>query len=221
MHKPAREHTKTTLADLIADRIVSDPVERGGMQWAAFRQEPLAAALGVAVKTVERWTKEPPFQREIANVDGETRTLLRVLGDGEAPTKTPQYVANIMRKVWAEKVGTKLDARQHGCLIALAEEWPESHQVAIFTTILNDWPGFMAATKHAMEVAADKLGVDLADVTGDDGEPYALRFFNFPTIPYMRRFHMIGPVVHAMALQDAGKHVPAKVNAIYQAMEGF
>jgi hypothetical protein len=218
MNKCAIEIAQKNLAALIVGLITSDPFERGGLQWAKVNQEPLAEHIGVSVKTLHRWMNKPPFQREVAKVNGVKVTLLRLVKAGEALAKTPQHVANIMRKVWAEKVGTELDGRQHGCLIGLAKEWPEGHQLAIFKCVLNHWGDYMAAAKHAMEHATVVLGVEL---TSEKGDSYYLRYYKFPNLPHMRRFHVIGVALYAMKLQAAGKPVPPSVNAIYESLEAF
>jgi len=60
MHKCASEQAKAKLIEIIHDLIEAEPFERGGLIWANVHQEPLAAHLGIAVKTLKRWTDELP-----------------------------------------------------------------------------------------------------------------------------------------------------------------
>lgn len=218
MRKHEADKAKNQLAQIIKDQIATDPFERGGVQWARVHQEPLADHLNVAVKTLHRWTGTPPFQREVALIDGVKMTLLRVLADGETSVMTPQRMANVMRKIWDAKVGTTLTQKQHGCLVGLAENWPHGHQIEIFKCVLNDWQMFAGANKHAMHLAAADMGHEL---TSDKNDGVYVRHFKFPNVTYLRRFQIIGPAVYAMELQKAGKPVPPAVNAIYQSLKAF
>jgi len=220
MNKFAIEQAKATLVELVTQRVAENPHERGGKAWGVFRQDALAKALSTSERTIYTWTGKPPFQREVARIDGETRTLLRLLAEGETATKTPQYVANLMRKVWAEKVGTKLDSRQHGCLIGLAKVWPEGHQLAIFKAVLNDWPGFMTiskmdmlewAAKNGYKLKGDtpleqsylaKLGLGPDPKTLPEAEGLEIRYLKYPSITYMRAFYWVGVALYELKLQS-------------------
>ncbi|MCA8896983.1 MAG: hypothetical protein KDA48_17120 [Amphiplicatus sp.] len=210
------EQAKATLAAIIEGEIEKNAVERGGLKWAAVHQEPLAEHLGVDRRTLARWTNAPPFQREVASMGEHGRvTLLRVVSGSEKPSRTPEALANIMRKIWKQKVGKELNGKQHGCLIGLAKDWPDGHQLDIFKCMLNDWKGFVIATRYLMEAGADKIGLDVKAITANDGKP-AIRKMAYPSITYMRPFHFVAVCLYARTLQEKQKPVPEAVMAIYQ-----
>lgn len=221
MNKVTIELTKAKLAGLITDCIAGlhedPPVERGGVTWMPADQEVLARHLGVSVKTLYRWTAELPFQREAAAVYGHGKvSLFRVVVAGEKPVRTPQHVANIMRNIWAEKVGTPITPHQHGCLIGLAKTWPEGSQLDIFKHVLNHWSDYMGTVKHFMRLIAEASETPLT--TAKDNTTFYNRYFRYPTITVMLRFQGEAVASYAMKLQEDGKPVPPAVNAIYQAM---
>jgi hypothetical protein len=102
-------------------------------------------------------------------------------------------------------------------LIGLAEVWPEGCQYEILKSVLSDWNGFVISTRHLMDVLADMHDVELANVVAPDGKP-AVRKVNYPSLTYLRRFHMVAVAGYAMKLQGAGKPVPPAVLAIYQSL---
>lgn len=216
MRKHEADKAKNQLAQIIKDQIATDPVERGGVQWARVHQEPLADHLGLSVDTLRSWTGAPPFQREVALIDGTRSTLLRVLADGEAPVITPQRMANRMREIWKAKVGTKLDCKQHGCLIGLAQVWPQGHQDKIFKLVLDDWPAFMTAVKLSLYAFSAKHGLALKNaepldsaavklgLKPDQGplpEGLEIRFLKYPSITFMRPFYLAGVELYVQHLQ--------------------
>ncbi|MFT4095749.1 MAG: hypothetical protein QM651_01410 [Rhodoblastus sp.] len=218
MLKSDIDERKAKLAKIIGDLIASEPIERGGLKWAAVHQDELAKHLGVDRRTLHRWTNARPFQREIGRAGEHPRaTLLRLLADGETPTQSPETLANIMRKIWEAKVGTALNGKQHGCLIGLAKEWPDGHQLEIFKCVLNDWKRFVVATRHLMDVAAEFAGEDVKQLTADDGKP-AIRKMKFPSSTYMRVFADVAVCVYAHVLQAKQKPLPAAVKAIYKSL---
>ncbi len=212
MQKMAKLEQKKLLKKLIMERLVSHPIERGGVMWAAFEQENLVKILNVSSRTIREWTKQHPFQREIALINGKTCTLFRLLTDDEKPFKTPQYIANIMRKIWKEKIGTTVNEKHHGCLIGLAKEWPENHQIDIFKFVISNWPEFTAAALHYLSYAADNYKVNIEDIVGNDGKP-AIRKMNFPSIFHMRIYADVAPPLYVMHLQEKNGVEPDKIPA--------
>lgn len=212
MSKPlTRAGRKALLAKMIQEAIAAEPFMRGGYAWAAIPQPVLADAIGVTERTIYDWTGKPPYQREQAMRDGLKVAIVRMLADGEAPARTPEHVANIMRQIWQEEVPAphnRLTPRQHGCLVWLARLWPEGSRIKIFRHCVRHWQDFVTAGKHILECEADLKGE----------EPHKL-FFVHPNIPFMRKVHVAGPCVYAMALQGAQKPVPANVMAIYKSVD--
>lgn len=201
---------RAKLIKLIEEGVSIAPIERGGFLWCAASQDEWAKELDVAVRTFGRMIKEPPIVREVANVetpDGKTvkYALLRVAKSGEAPTKTPEHLANIMRKIWAQKSEAKLSPAQHGCLIGLAKALPEGHQLEIFKTILSDWPRFMARVKSMQGLAEE------------EGQTVVKRYYKYPCIAAMLNHPEAAIEVHCEALQAAGKPLPPALYKLFMA----
>jgi len=204
--KDAEKRAK--LIELIAAGIVSHPIERGGFLWCGAPQDEWAKELKVSTRNFRRMIQEPPIVREPANVETPEGkivkyTLLRVAKQGEPPTKTPQHVANIMRSVWKEKVDRPISGKEHGCLLGLAQVWPEGCQIDIFKTVLDNWSGFMAGVKIIQEIMAHK------------GEAVTVKFYKYPSITVMRRFPQAAIELHGIKLQSEGKPLPASFAAVY------
>jgi hypothetical protein len=225
--QPKKHQQINALAKLVAEEALANPFERGGYQWAAQPQLWWCDKLGYSVETLRRMIGQPPFVREQASVDGKKMTLLRVLADGEAPKKTPERVANELRKIWlARKIDTaaikaaakagkamktdkilkdgvlKMSSRDHGCLIGLAQVWPDGMQHAILKCVLKDWPAFMVGAKL-------KLGTLQDEVTGDTDLPIkGALFLKFPHLPTIRKFADVALELFIIDLQQKGAIKP-------------
>lgn len=178
----------TSLRELIAAEIAVNPFEHEGFQWAARRQEWWTEQLGFSVSTLNRLIRKPPFVRQMKQIDGRNTTLLR---DGKPGPKTPRHIANIMSRIWRRKYDRPVTRVEYGCMIGLAEEWPDGHQVEIFKLVISNegWPEFMAG-----------VWIEIAKLDG------VKRFYKFPTLTVIRRFHMVGVELYQMnAQQKAGK----------------
>ncbi len=195
------------IVSLVQAEIAASPYERGGYSWAAVSMEEWAKRTGWSEKTVRNYFDRPPFYSEKAFVNDVRMKIIRVLSPGEEAKKTPQRVANEMRKVWAnrkidhaaiaaaaeagkpwktddliEDGKVKVSPREHGCLVGLAEVWPDGHQMAILKCVLEDWTGFIVLAKMTAEAAQDAE-------TGDTDLPVpGAKFFNHPTLPVVRKF---------------------------------
>lgn len=192
---------------LVEAEIAASPYERGGFSWAALPMDEWAKRTGWSEKTVRNYLDRPHFYCEKAFINDVRTKIVRVLGPGEEPKKTPQRVANEMRKVWerrkidhaaiaaAAKAGkpwktgdlvedgkVKVSKREHGCLVGLAEVWPVGHQMAILKCVLEDWTGFIVQAKMAAEAAQDAE-------TGDAHLPVkGTKFPKHPTLSVIRKF---------------------------------
>lgn len=226
MH-PKKHQQLKALANLVAEEALANPFERGGYQWAAQPQQWWRDKLEYSVETLRRMISEPPFVREQASVGGKKMTLLRVLANGEAPKKTPQRVANELRKIWlareidtaaiaaASKAGKamktdkilkdgvlKMSSRDHGCLIGLAQVWPDGKQHAILKCVLKDWPSFMVGAKLSLAKQQDQ-------VTGDTDLPIeGALFLKFPHLPTIRKFADVALELFIIDLQQKGAIKP-------------
>lgn len=174
------------LRKLVADCIAHAPYELDGFQWAAHSQEWYCSELGIADKTLRRWISKSPFVRQAKQINGKKVTLLR---EGEPGPMTHRHIANILSNNFRNKFAKPVTKKEYGCLIGLAETWPEGEQVAIFKTVMADWQSFMSGVHCAiMEMQ-------------DAGEDAVKRYYSFPSISVMRRFHDVGLELHLMKLQ--------------------
>jgi hypothetical protein len=174
------------------------------------------------MSTVDRYFDRPPFYCEKAAIEGVRTKIVRVLGPGEAVKKTPQRVANEMRRVWlareidqhaiaeAAEAGkpwkthdlieggkVKVSSKEHGCLVGLADVWPDGYQVAILKCVLDDWTGFMVGAKMAAAAAQD------AD-TGDPDLPVkGMKFYHHPSLPVIRKYAGAAAELYVMKAQAA------------------
>jgi hypothetical protein len=177
-----------SLRALIAAEIAVNPFEHEGFQWAARPQEWWTEQLGFSVSTLNRLIRKPPFVRQTKQIDKKNTTLLR---EGKPGQKTPRHVANIMSRIWRKRYDRPVTRAEYGCMIGLAQEWPEGYQVEIFKRVISNegWPEFMAGA--------------WIEITKLDG---VKRFYKFPTLTVMRRFHTVAVELYQMhAQQKAGK----------------
>ena len=202
---PSPKHIEQieALSELIKHEIKHNPIERGGVKWAVRNQNWYCVQLGVSVSTFRRLISKAPFVREQASIDGLKLCLLRICDTHEPATKTPQHLANIMRKIWIQTVGKPVSGKQHGCLIGLAKVWPEGFQIEIFKTALKDWPAYMVGVKFVQ----DKMM--------NNGQNVVFRFYKYPSIQVMRRFPEVGVELLGMKLQEAGMPLSAALEAAY------
>jgi hypothetical protein len=92
--------------------------------------------------------------------------------------------------------------REYGCMVGLAEVWPEGHQIELFEMVLDQWSLFMIGVKWIIvdQEMEDQKTVD--------------RFWTHPSISVIRRFQAVAV---EMALMDAQekKKVPAWIKALH------
>lgn len=168
--------------------VAVNPFEHEGFQWAARPQDWWTEQLGFSVSTLNRLIRKPPFVRQTKQIDGKNTTLLR---EGKAGKKTPRHIANIMSRIWRKRYDRSVTRYEYGCMIGLAEEWPEGHQVEIFKLVISKegWPEFMAG-----------VWIEIAKLDG------VKHFYKFPTLTVMRRFHTVALELYQMhSQQKAGK----------------
>ena len=211
---------KSALVALVHELVESDPYERDGFLWAARPQGFLAEKLGVAAKTISRWSGEPPFQRKVVlTPQNDKVTLLRV-GDPAPPD--PHAVALTLRGVWRNKTGMEPITTEKAqadwdhmkrCLWGFAKDVmalpevkafaddPGEFAKAAFKFALNDWQ----TTASAIKIAA---------LTHKAINPdFKIRFWDYPSVPLMLFFYKA--VIHAYVtfLQMNGKVPAAKMNS--------
>lgn len=168
----------------ILARMEAEGQERNGYRWALFTRQELAEALDVDAKTISRLIQVPPIQCFVTakeDATGKWRRVLalRVAEVGEPPAQpNPRDIANIMRNLFVAKTGRAPGKDEYGCLIGLAKEWPEGHQVAIFKDVLAEWGSYMAAIKNRIDFETEALEV----------KGLRSRYYRFPTITLLRRW---------------------------------
>lgn len=171
--KPAPVENKSPLVALVLAETKRNPVSYLGVDWAAITQPELARRLGISVATLKRQVREQGLCACSRSVPKQW--LIRV---GPPVTDTSHVaIAKKMSAMFRKRFPAKkmLNQREFGCLVGLAEHWPEGHQIEIFRHALRDWVAVMAAVK----IANDEL----------PEEEQRSVFYDFPCIPVMRKFH--------------------------------
>lgn len=184
---------------LIGEQINKHPFEIDGRLWAAKPQGWWAEQLGVSPATIRRVIGQPPFVRSCAKVGGVVCLLLRI---GVPPAeKSDREVANILSGIWRNKSGRPTTRSEYGCIRGLVEDcWPKGLAEELLKTVLADWPRFMAGAKLKMAEGKTK-------------------FFAYPTLSVIRRFHGVALEMLAVEQQDeaawSGKaHTPEQHNQL-------
>ena len=196
-----REGNIKAFTRLVEDIIAHDPFEFEGHVWARRSQAEWAEMSGRSVASIRRWIGEAPFVRERIAIDEKQVTLLRV---GEAGPKSPRHVANIMAKQFNTKTGRRPSDRDFGCLVGLAQEWPDDLQPAIFNAVLNGWDTFAAVA-----------WADLENQEDQGGPAVTKRYFKFPSITFIRRCPTTAVQFYVDQCQAAGEAPPAAI-AVFQ-----
>lgn len=182
---------------LVSGVIASEPFELDGFQWCAMPQTDMAAKLDFSISTLNRLIRKPPFVRDRTHREGKPITLVR---EGQPGAKTPRHVANIMSRIWRQRFNRYPTRAEYGCMIGLAETWPDGRQVEIFKLIVSPqgWAEFMAGVHIDVELL------------GDLGKK---RFYKFPTLSVMRLFHSRAVERYQMQQQSmkAGSTVPKPI----------
>jgi hypothetical protein len=173
------------LRDLIARTIEEEAYDFEGFRWAARSQTEWCALLGFSPATLRRMTAPPsPFVRNCARVNGRKTTLLR---EGEPGPKTARQLANAMGRIWYRRFKRQVGKKKWRCLLALAEIWPDGHEIEIFKLVLDDWSMFMVGVKGMIALE------------GNNGKEL---YLEYPSITVMRRFHEVGIEMHMMQWQE-------------------
>lgn len=183
------------LCEVVLSCIESEGQSFDGQVWAIRPLEDWAALVGVSTRTIIRMIKRPPIRSTRTRVEGKVATLLRV---GEASPPTHREIAQQMARVWRSKVKRQVGSDAFGCLVGLAQEWPDGHQVSVFAMMLDDWANFMVG-----------VGMEIAFQTEVEGVAGLTKMhFKYPSIATLRRFHHVAFETWKMSLQEAGKWPP-------------
>jgi hypothetical protein len=102
-----------------------------------------------------------------------------------------------MCRIWRKRFGRTVRRHEYGCIIGLAEEWPDGRQVEIFKLVTSNegWPEFMAG-----------VWIEIAKLDG------VKHFYKFPTLTVMRRFHTVAVDLYQMHVQQKAAKTSADVS---------
>lgn len=182
----------------IQELVDNNPQEFEGRSWTAYDQPYLAEVLGVSVATLRRYIAQPPVVRKYVN---NNQVLLRI-GTPDPPTH--REIGNAMARLYRRRTGRKPSKSDVGCLIGLAELWPEGEQEKIFDTILKNWPQFMGMADAYLTENSIKTG-----------KPFKKHFFEWPVISFVRYAWEVGPEFYLDKFQKAGAIPPASLKAYF------
>lgn len=186
---PARKR-KSPLVEAVLNEIKAQPFSYLGVEWAAISQSELARRLDISPATLKRHIIDQGLCTRSTSIDRRKRFLIRV---GEPVADDPhKALAKVMSAIFRKRFPAKgmLNKREFGCLIGLAEVWPEGKQIDIFRHALKDWVAVMASVK----IANDEL----------PEEDQRSLFYDFPCIPVMRKFPEA--VLEAWVLAKQAEH---------------
>lgn len=200
--------SKDQLVALVEKIAAEEPYEFDGFTWAARPQSFYSETMGVSIKTIGRWIKEPPFVRrakiigatvtelgEDVKVEGGTKVCLLRIGDPSE--KGPNDYKNMMAKIWEQKTGKIVTQHQKRCLYGLAKELPNGAALDVFVYALNNWQTVAGAIKIAAEARPN----------------HKPRFLYYPNIPTIRSFYKAAVHVYVLHLQEEGKLAGSELDA--------
>ncbi|WP_273727832.1 hypothetical protein [Brucella gallinifaecis] len=164
--------TKEQLIAFVENEIENASYSFDGALWACLPQKAYCDALGISKATLRRYISKPPFVRDTVMINKEPVTLVRT---GEQ-IETPRITAKRMAKTWRSILGRNETPKDFGCLVGLAQAWPDGYQNEILSTVLKNWTDFMA-------------GVDCAIIVEQIGGLDTKKMqFKYPHLPTILRF---------------------------------
>lgn len=221
--KDAQERHET-LCKLIGTMVETAPCTLDRQVWAGpLTQAAWAEKAGLPLRTFKRLILHPPIVVAARGVGRGKATYLRL---GTVDQHDLRYTRNRMAKLWRRHIGDEQAAmrdyrRDYGLICGLTDDLPRGWQVEIFDHALTHWATFCAMAKFEIEVAQDMRAAGLTPSAGDlDEDGFAtarrmprarlrIRFFKFPCLSFLRRFHHVAVSVYAEHLRERGKDVPA------------
>ncbi|MEP9371167.1 hypothetical protein [Mesorhizobium sp. KR1-2] len=132
---------------------------------------------------------------------GEERQTILASMDMLQPAPISMGLKRVMRLDKLLALPRHTTKREFGCMIGLAEIWPDGHQVEMFKMVLKRWPIFMAGVKWAAVMEAET------------DEQVFNRHLEFPSVSVMRRYAHVAIEMATMDAQEKGK-VPAWLKAL-------
>ena len=178
---------------LLERELADDGQFYDGHFWTVRPLEEWAEMMGVTTRTIRRWITQEPIQKLGLVVEGKRATLLRV---GEPGEPTPLTISRVMAKAFRQQTGKPPNRKYYGCLMGLAENWPDGRQVEVFKYTLKpeNWAAFMLHVKSE---------ITLAQEAGQAG--LKLMYFKHPHIPTILRFEGVALDLWKEALGGTSK----------------
>jgi hypothetical protein len=209
----------TALATLVEKIIAEDPFQtKDGLKWAARPQSFYCAELGISPATLRRLISKPPFVRAWKMVGGGLTVIsgtkqvsgpkkMCVLRTGEAPSKDiADEAKRVMITLWNKTIGKRVTWDEGKLLWGMARDMMKmlaelglpadaggELAIAVFKYALADWQAVAAATKIEAEATPG----------------YKTRFYAFPSISNVRRFHKAAVYAYVAHLQETKAAPPA------------
>lgn len=189
-----RQEKHDRLCRLINEVIeANEPQTFEGYNWAILPQSEWCKLLGVSDRTLRELIKITPICKTTTKVEGQKTVLLRV---GVPDPKDTLKAAKVMADLFFKNTGKKPTEQERGMLRGLAQQWPLGAETQIFQCVLNLWPEFMAGVKLEVERMLYA------------GEKAFNRFYKYPSISVILRFHQVAVELYTMQLQHDGKLPP-------------
>lgn len=176
----SKRHAK--LVSLVVELTAKSPFDFEGFAWAALSQSEWASQLGISDKTLRDLAKLPPIVSTKTQIQDKVVVLYRI---GAGPHSSYRHIANILSKIFRDKYGLKrIPPHDYGCLVGLAEVWPDGVQAQIFKSVLRNFVEFRGAVKLA-----------------EPDSPHFDRYYDFVPIRLIRKFPDLALEVYENEIQ--------------------
>jgi hypothetical protein len=164
----------------------TQPLELDDHRWAALSQASWSERLGVTSRTLRSLAQIPPIVFTQAKVSGLRMVVYRL---GDEPHTSFRTIALQMQAMLQKKNKQKYYNSHHfGCLIGLAETWPEGCQLDIFKYVINNWSDFMVGAKACTE-----------------NDQHLGRYLELVSPPVLRKYPEVALDMYGTYLQGKGK----------------
>lgn len=172
--------------------IETAPYQYDDQVWVWNTQADWCKAAGVSCPTLRKIIKKPPFVYDVIRHNGVKATLIRL---GEKGPPSARETAKILVSIWKQETGDrKHSPKEFGCLKGLADEWGPVAAPKLFRYCLRYWPRFMSAQKVIL--ANQQTGTIPCD------KPVEYRYFNYPTIATIRRYHQAAVAAYKLHREE-------------------
>jgi hypothetical protein len=169
-----------------------------GHLWAAMPQSAWCEQLKISDHTLRDLAKccPPIVSTKTVNEDKKPIVLYR---RGSTPHKSPRHIANIMGHLYRTKYGVaRVSHHNWGCLIGLADLWPDGIEVDLFKLVLDNLKTFMVWVK----------------ATDPDCE-HSSRYYEWLSISLLRKYHGVALEMYVAEIQASGKPPHPSLEALW------